>query len=1289
MRNYLFCFVLLLSANYLFAQKYDTIPIKIDWTGIKKNKLNDSKYQSYINFEGCVINDVNQKMPQFIYKVILGKDEVIKNIIITECLYNELTIEEDSLLDNERNLLNNEINIKLAQSKDNFKNTTSIYFTPFRKNLVTNKIEKIISFKIQYLREKDSNNLNKNKSSAQHSVLSTGKWYKIAVNNTGIHKITYNDLVSLGINTTNIKSHDISLYGNGSGMLPELNSDFRYDDLQEIAIDIHDGNDNSFDPNDYFLFYGQSQLVWKYNSTTQFFEHTLNLYSDYTYYYIVVDSTIGLKKRIQNENSLNVIPNDTITKFNDYAEHEVDAYNIIKSGKQWVGERFDNNLSNYTFSFNFNDIDPLSNINVKTNLVASSTAVSSQFSLNINGNTDNVLIPFVTGSFEDTEAYSALSNLSFLSASSLINVNISYNLPISTSIGWLDYIEINAKRNLRFSGTQMSFRSVESVGSGKTSQFTLSNSNNSIKVWDVTDPLNAELINDTLIGSNISFILNTDTLKEFIAYNGASFYSPTLIGNVNNQDLHGLSQQDMVIVTYPDFITEANRLADLHRNNDSLRVVVVTPDQIYTEFSSGSQDPVAIRMFMKMFYDRATIQNDLPKYLLLLGRASYDFKNRLANNTNYVITYESQESFDPTTSYVSDDFFGFLGDNESGSSNLDDLDIGIGRFPVTSLDQAKAIVDKVERYTIKKNLLPDNNSTTSNAISNLADWRNTICFVADDEEGNSFLINSEALATKIKNNNPVYNVDKIYLDAYVQLSTPGGQRYPDVNVAIDERVEKGALIINYIGHGGQLGWAHERVLEISDIEGWRNMYNMPVFVTATCQFSVFDDPSTISAGELVLLNNLGGGAALFTTSRLTISSTNQALNDSFFNRAFIKTNGKYPCLGDIIKLSKNDNSNNTLIKNFVLLGDPAMKLAYPEYNVATTQINNKIVDNSPDTISSLSNITIKGTITDDNLNKISSFNGTIYPVVYDKPMIVTTLANDPDSYAQNFELQKNILFKGKASVVNGDFSFSFVVPKDIAYQYGFGKISYYSQNGITDANGYYNNIVIGGTDTSVIVDKNGPTIKLFMNDTNFVFGGTTNENPILLAFLNDSNGINTVGNGIGHDLVAILDNDNENPIILNDYYSSELDDFRKGTISYPFILLSNGVHTLKLKVWDTFNNSAEATTEFIVSESAQLVLNNLLNYPNPFYDNTYFVFEHNQPETDLNVQIQIYDIKGKLVKLIQRNINDQGFKNDPIEWNGTTDSGEKIGKGLYIYRLILKKTDGTTVEKTNKLVFLR
>jgi hypothetical protein len=545
------------------------------------------------------------------------------------------------------------------------------------------------------------------------------------------------------------------------------------------------------------------------------------------------------------------------------------------------------------------------------------------------------------------------------------------------------------------------------------------------------------------------------------------------------------------------------------------------------------------------------------------------------------------------------------------------------------------------------------------------------------------------LSNIIKTKFPVINIDKIYLDAYPQISNSGGARYPDANKALNLRVERGTLIMNYMGHGGELGWAHERVLEISDILNWKNTYNMPLFFTATCEFSRFDDPERTSAGEWVLLNPNGGGIALMTTSRVTYQSTNLTLNTNFYNRVFKKVNGSYPTLGDLIRSSKNDGGNDYAVRNFVLLGDPALKLAYPQYNVVTTEVNGIPVGNSNDTIQAMSAITIKGMITDEADNKLSNYNGELYPTIYDKPLIVTSLGNDPDSSPVEFELPKAILYKGKASIVNGEFEFKFIVPRDIAYNYGFGKISYYAKNSTSDANGYFKKIVVGGIDNTVIPDSQGPDIKLYMNDTNFIQGGITDENPMLLAIISDPNGINTVGKGIGHNIVAYFDGNMDNPIILNDFYISDLNRFDKGKVYYPFSNLNDGIHKISVKGWDVYNNSAVGYTEFIVAKSAQIALTNVMNYPNPFSDYTHFVFNHNQPDTDLDIQIQIFDINGKLIKTIKNIMNTSGFKIDPIEWNGTTDSGARIEKGLYIYRITVRNQMGLMTEKTDKLVFLR
>ncbi len=1280
------CYIIinLLISNCLLQAKDKKNWKEIKWQGIQTEKLNEKESRSFLAFEGSILGQSNAILPMFFLRLELENNDLQAEFVISDMIFEALPqIEIDFL--KEVPITNSQLQKEVNISYERKKAFATLKFYPFRINSLTGKIEKLTAFSYELKTSANSNsktNLS-NRSIAAHSVLANGSWYKIATKNTGVHKITYTDLKTMSINLDSIKSDAISIFGNGPGMLPSSNAAFRYDDLQETAILVEDGNDGVIDSIDYILFYGQSSVSWKLNTSTNLFEHQINYYTDNTYYYICLDPTIGTKKRILPETAPVSAANKIINNFNDYAYHHKELYNLAKSGKIWLGEKFNTAVFSYNFPFNFPDINKDSLSIVKYSLYASST-VNSQFVVNVNTNLKTEIMGSVSGASVGLLASNVVNSISFKSTSDQINTNISYNHPISASNGFLNYLELNIVRHLRFSESQLPFRSIESKGIGNISQFNLGNSSPSVKIWNVSNPLNVSVINTSLSGDNLSFKIATDSLQEFIAFNGSSYLTPEFIGAVPNQDLHGLAQQDYIIVSHPLFLSEANRLAILHRNINKLKVTVVTPEQIYNEFSSGAQDPVAIRSFVKMFYDRSSSNDDLPKYLLLFGDGSYDNKSLNGNNTNLIVTYQSDNSFDGAYSYVTDDYFGFLDNNESGESN-DGMDIGIGRFPVKKQSEAKIVVDKIYKYASKRDLIP--NSPT--IVTNYADWRNSICFVADDEDGNQFINGTETLANIIKTKFPVINIDKIYLDAYPQISNSGGSRYPDANKAINQRVEKGSLIINYMGHGGELGWTHERVLEISDILNWKNTYNMPLFFTATCEFSRFDDYERTSAGELVLLTPNGGGIALMTTSRVTYQGSNMTLNTNFFNRVLNKVNGSYPTMGDLIRSSKNDGGNEPYVRNFVLLGDPALKLAYPQYNVVTTEVNGIPVGISNDTIHAMSTITIKGIITDEANQKISNYNGILYPTIYDKPMIVRSLGNDPDSHPIDFELPKAILYKGKESIVNGAFEFSFIVPRDIAYYYGYGKISYYAKNDTSDANGYYKKIVVGGIDNNVIPDDKGPEIKLFMNDTNFIFGGITDENPMLLALISDPNGINTVGNGIGHDIVAYFDENIENPIILNDFYISDLNRYDKGSVYYPFYDLADGLHTIKVKAWDVFNNSALGYTEFIVAQSAQIALTNVMSYPNPFFDNTHFAFDHNQPNTDLDIQIQIFDIKGELIKTIKTTVNTNGYKIEPIEWNGTTDSGAKIGKGLYIYRITVRNPLGIQTEKTDKLVFLR
>jgi hypothetical protein len=370
------------------------------------------------------------------------------------------------------------------------------------------------------------------------------------------------------------------------------------------------------------------------------------------------------------------------------------------------------------------------------------------------------------------------------------------------------------------------------------------------------------------------------------------------------------------------------------------------------------------------------------------------------------------------------------------------------------------------------------------------------------------------------------------------------------------------------------------------------------------------------------------------------------------------------------------------------LGDPALTLPLPNYTIITDSINHKDVLNNTDTLKALSKVTIHGHIADETKNIITNYNGLVYPMVLDKKRTITTLGNDGET-PMTFQTQNNILYKGKASVTNGRFQFSFVVPKDISYNYDNGKISYYSLSSSSDAKGYFNDFIIGGTDNSAPPDNVGPQIKLYMNDENFVSGGVTNQNPILYAILNDSSGINTVGNGIGHDITAILDNNTSNILVLNDYYESDVDDYQKGKIEYLFNKLEEGEHQLKVKVWDVYNNSSEEELDFMVAESEKLAIKNLLNYPNPFTEQTAFYFDHNRPNEMLETMIQIFTVTGKLVKTIHATINSSGFRSDPIYWDGLDDFGDKLSRGVYIYQLKIKTLDGENVTKIEKLVILK
>jgi hypothetical protein len=1252
----------------------------IKWLGVKKYNINGVITEEYLSFEGACLK---HGIPYYYEKIKIDNNYSYQ-VKITNQQFKECTAEETAVIKSKD--IKTEISVQSRVAGEKRIPYLCVSFVPLRMNKATGRMEKLLSFKIELVKEVKKTSMTKKRSYAANSVLANGNWYKIAVTNNGVYVLTYSDLESLGINMTTLNPNYIRIYGNGGGMLPEANSGFRYDDIVENPIYVSSSG-STFGKDDYILFYGQSPIIWNYNSSDNRFHHQTNYYSDLTCYFITDGGSFGSVpgKRISLQNSVAAPANKMVTKFNDYLFHEIDSVNLMMSGKVWYGEYFDI-LTSYSFPFSFPNIDPTTPVYIQTDIAGKYTSTN-QYTVSENGN------PLYTTSIGGIDpsnylqaGYSVEGTATFPPSS---NITVTVSKTTANAVGWLNYIELNATRLLTYTGSQFQFRNVSCVGPGNVSRFAIAGiPSSNFTIWDVTNPVNVKQQQYNVSGDSAIFTLPTDSLRQFIAFNGSSFSSPTLLGKIANQDLHALGPANYIIVTYPSFTSEAQTIATIHSTNDNLSSVIVTPEQIYNEFSSGNQDVSAIRDFVKMFYDKYTAPGQAPEYLLLFGAASYDYKTRLTNNTNYVPTYESNDgtSLDETLSYCSDDFFGFL-DSTEGPTGL--LDIGIGRFPVSLAGDANTMVNKVNQYLQLNNPNINPNSCTNFSSTVSGDWRNEVCLVtgADEED---FFTSAEGYASLLDSTYKNYNIDKIYSNAYEVETGAGGQRFPEVEDAINRRVEKGAMIINYVGHGGQLGWALERILQIPDIQSWTNILNMPLFLTATCQFSVYDNPAQIAAGEMVLLNPNGGGIALLTSSRVTEEESNNTLCSNFYHYAFQNTSGNYPTFGELNMEAKNAGSDAEPFMNYVLLGDPALKLSYPVNNVITTSINGHPANTVIDTLKAYEKVTISGLLKDQNGVPLTGFNGIIYPTVYDKPTLNTTLANDPGGYVDNFYTRSSILYKGKVTVTNGNFSFTFVVPKDIAYNYGLGKISYYASTSTINASGYYenNDFLIGGTKTNVAKDNQGPSVKMYLNDSTFAYGGLTNQNPILIATIYDSIGVNTVGNGIGHNLEAILDNNTQNPIVLNDYYEANLNSYQRGKIMYPFTNLSNGPHTLLLKVWDSYDNLTEVSTEFVVAQSNQLALNHVLNYPDPFTTHTSFLFEHNQPCCTLDVGIQIYTITGKLLKTINRTVQVIGYRAEPIDWDGRDEFGNPIGRGVYIYKLKVKNEEGSTAEKTEKLVIL-
>lgn len=1110
---------------------------------------------------------------------------------------------------------------------------------------------------------------------ANASVLASGRWYKIAVTETGIHKISYEQLQNLGINNP----ANTKIYGAGALLLPEKFNQGAYDDLAEIPVYINNGNDNVFGPGDYLLFYAQGIVNWSYNSSESFFNQQIHPYSLKGYYFL---SETGSPSSPGSADLSAEDPSVISGSYDILSYYELENFNLLKSGREWYSDHFKLSL-NKAIPFTLTGLDQSKDVRIKVQAAGRSNE-SSEMKVSANGNSLGSLSfsRVNLSSFSSTFGTSDSEIFNYPLKNDVLLIELDYLPPDGNSEAWLDYVTVNARGPIRFSGSQLKFRDSRSVGFDTITEFSVSNPVSNMQVWDVTDPTHPLEVNYTLSGNKAIFRLKTETLREFIAFNPeGSFPEPEFegdgLGLIENQNLHGSTPPDLLIISNELFMVQAERLAEHRRNKDGLDVMTVSQEMVFNEFSSGTPDVSAIRNYMKMYYDNFP-EEDMTSYLLLFGDGSYDNRDTARQNPNLILTYQSLNSLVPTNSFVSDDYFGLLDTGEDLYDGL--LDAGIGRLPVSTVEEAELMVDKLIAY--------DN-------VETLGEWRNYICLIGDDEDGNTHMNQANSLATYIENNYPSYNINKIFLDAYPQETTPTGDRYPDVTRAINDQMNRGALIVNYTGHGATTGLAHEKILELADIKSWNNKGKYPLFLTATCEFSRYDEynfskkSEETSAGEEALLNPEGGSIALFTTTRLVYSGPNHVLNEQFYEIIFEKKeDGSCYRLGDVIKYSKNNTGAGINKRNFTLLGDPSMSLSLPRYLVHTDSINHKSADQLSDTINALDFVTVSGHIEDLHGNFLDTLNGTVIPIVYDKMKNLETLANDGGE-PMKFQIRNNILYKGNVSLNNGYFSFNFYVPKDISYNVGEGKISYYAYSGYNDAHGSNENITIGGLGDFTDLDTIGPSIKVFMNDSLFRNGGIVDPDPELLIYMKDPYGINTTGNGIGHDITATLDEDRFNSLILNEYYVADVDSYSSGSVRYPYKNLPEGKHTIKVKVWDILNNSASKKIDFLVVDSYEMLLENIYTFPNPFRDMTWFNIEHNRPDTDMEVVLRIYDMRGKLVSVIQKMIYSSGYRIDPISWQGVTMGGASLGGGIYLYKVVVRTNEGEEASGSGRLIIRR
>ena len=1101
---------------------------------------------------------------------------------------------------------------------------------------------------------------------AEHSVLKEGKWIKIAVKETGIHKITYSQLKEMGIENPN----NVHIYGYGGAILEEnfaIGLDEYKDDLPENAIYINKGDDNVFNNNDFILFYAQGPVKIHYNESKERLEHTINPYSNYGYYFITENSEP--QKIISNtEYDLPPIPLNVEYTLNYYYIDKEET-NLINSGRMWIGDKFTS--KNPSRKYEFYIPNRLSNHNVNLNLkVIGISNVTNTMKIDINSEkTLETSLTATTESHQAGYASTVNSNIKLSESKDSLNINLDFIYNSNSAEAYLDYIGINAHRALTTDGSMP----LEIFYPGNyypflAAKYNIKSSNDKLLFWEITNPQEIENVVVEKTSTGYEFSATYDIERRFIAFDPTNNYpSISSYEYVNNQDLHSLKNIDVVIISDRNTVKAANELGEFHKKNDNLSYKVLTVEPIYNEFSSGTPDITAYRMFLKMLYDKAEDTTQRPKYLVILGPSSYD--NRGIKNKKYdILSFQAKESLNTIYSYVTDDYLGFLKDTEGGYIESGKLDIAIGRIPAYTEEEALGYVNKVKQYVTSKSK---------------ESWSNNIVFVGDDGDSNIHTKQANALADNVYLKYPSFYPKKIFLDSYKMVQGATGATYPEAKNEIWRHLNEGVLIFNYTGHGSTTSLTSELMITKSDIINMKNS-NLAVWITATCDFSKYDDYER-SAGMEVILNPNGGAIASLTTTRSVYSSSNQVLVNAAYEYLLPTEedieNNNLLSIGEIMRKAKISLGSDKNKLSFLLMGDPIIKLFYPENIVVTDSINSKSPEDAQ--IMALGLTTIKAHVEKHNEIR-SDFNGTALITLYDKKEELATLGQGKNT-SFSYEDYNSIIFTGEVPIVNGEIEVTFMIPKDINYKVGNGRLSYFiiKDDHTENGHGYNHDFTIGETDPDAPSSSNEPISRAYINTPNFVNGQTVDNTPVFYAHLWDEFGINTIGAGIGHDITLKLNNDPNQTYNLNSFYTASLGDYKSGTVKFNIPKLADGEYSLLFRAWSLQNISTTNELNFVVKSDAPAVVEEFTIYPTPATEYVNFYLKYDRPEDIIDIEFSVIDLAGKtLWRSTEEYLSEDAVYTS--KWDFL--SSRPAGNGIYIAKVTITTSEGAITHNSKKII---